>query len=872
MKKFLAICLTLAMLLGCMTFISVSAAEGVIMINNCDAYDGGQNDYMTGDKPTRLVDKEDKTEGEGCWSSVLKGDLAVGSFQRRTIVDPIDASAAKAFCFDLYVDDASKLNGIDIEIELCSTPEADVQEDSAVLKLDLKNGWNNITVPMDAFSAGKCDRTKITWIRLFNQTQVVAAGDGMLCKLDNLRFTTDAAPAAPEGDIVVPGGIIKKSIVVSTADDKAEWESGTIDEENKTEGASSMKYTYSTNIGHAALMPRLNLNKAGKAVDVTGANTFTFDIYVSDAATFNTIPWCLELTSAGIYDKEESAWMGKFKLVDGWNTVRMPMADLTNGLNYANFNYMRLFNTAALTAEKEGFFCLDNLRFEVFEETEAPAVEGVEEHIFRVFSQEGNKNELPYLYKEEANENASLRFTDGQAQVIYKFTVTNRYGVDKVTFIAKTGAQLLLQVSQDDATWTDVYKFEMDKSKGANQGLAAESREYDLTPYVDLAKCADIYVRIADAHPAFEEGDLDPNGNPGSVGAVHGWGGAVHTGADTGLIVEYTPLPAEELDAIEAASDENSVAVFGFNTKFGGMTIDKENKRAGSACANFDVHLGGVHQKKFDTPIDASGMDTLTFDLYVSDLALFDMFAGEGMNSGLELTSSGDADYQEVSWKLAGIRDRNIGDEIVVGWNHIILPLETADVNPGGDENNDRYGDFDISRIDFIRFFMVNEATDAGITLKIDNMRLDNSGIARAEAKAAADKAAADKVVERINKIGEVTLDSIRAIEKAEGEYAELTAEQQALVSNYDVLTAARAKYDELKAAEDNKPSGDENKPSDETTGEDEKPADENKPTDEKPVDEEGGSNVVIIIVVVAVVVVAAVVVVIILAKKKNKK
>jgi hypothetical protein len=269
-------------------------------------------------------------------------------------------------------------------------------------------------------------------------------------------------------------------------------------------------------------------------------------------------------------------------------------------------------------------------------------------------------------------------------------------------------------------------------------------------------------------------------------------------------------------------------------------------------------------------------MDTLTFDLYVSDLALFDMFAAEGMNSGLELTSSGDADYQEVSWKLAGIRDKNIGDEIVVGWNHIILPLETADVNPGGDENNARYGDFDISRIDFIRFFMVNEATDAGITLKIDNMRLDNSGIARAEAKAAADKAAADKVVERINKIGEVTLNSIRAIEKAEEEYAELTAEQQALVSNYDVLTAARAKYDELKAAEDNKPADGEDKPVDgedkPVDGED-KPIDgEDKPGDEKPADEEGGSNVVIIIVVVAVVVVAAVVVVIILAKKKNKK
>ena len=664
-----------------------------------------------------------------------------------------------------------------------------------------------------------------------------------------------------------------KVVVITNADDDTVFPGGELDTEVKAEGAGSRKFT--ADAGEKGVAAAFHIEMKPEATDITGTNFLVFELYISNAAAITGKQTFLELTSGGEADKEESA-MQFFPsgLVDGWNTVVIPVADFTEEtggkLDPTRLNYIRWFNNASINVPENFQMNLDNIRFM----DKAPAVEGgeeagnVEEHIFRVFE----ASEEAYFVRSSAGKNDNQRFSDHNGETVYKFTVANRWGVSKVTFTAMVNAQLLLQVSQDDATWTDVYKWELPAGTPANKGLDKQPMTFDLTEFVDLEACADIYIRFADSHPVYVEGDVDPDGNPGSVGAGHGWGGSIHKGFDTTLAVEYTPLPAEELDAIEAASDENSVAVFGFNTKFGGMTIDKENKRAGSACANFDVHLGGVHQKKFDTPIDASGMDTLTFDLYVSDLALFDMFAGEGMNSGLELTSSGDADYQEVSWKLAGIRDRNIGDEIVVGWNHIILPLETADVNPGGDENNDRYGDFDISRIDFIRFFMVNEATDAGITLKIDNMRLDNSGIARAEAKAAADKAAADKVVERINKIGEVTLDSIRAIEKAEGEYAELTAEQQALVSNYDVLTAARAKYDELKAAEDNKPSGDENKPSDETTGEDEKPADENKPTDEKPVDEEGGSNVVIIIVVVAVVVVAAVVVVIILAKKKNKK
>lgn len=57
--------------------------------------------------------------------------------------------------------------------------------------------------------------------------------------------------------------------------------------------------------------------------------------------------------------------------------------------------------------------------------------------------------------------------------------------------------------------------------------------------------------------------------------------------------------------------------------------------------------------------------------------------------------------------------------------------------------------------------------------------------------KAAADKAAADAVAEKITAIGTVTKDSKAAIEAARVAYDALTAEQKALVANYNVLTAA---------------------------------------------------------------------------------
>ena len=65
------------------------------------------------------------------------------------------------------------------------------------------------------------------------------------------------------------------------------------------------------------------------------------------------------------------------------------------------------------------------------------------------------------------------------------------------------------------------------------------------------------------------------------------------------------------------------------------------------------------------------------------------------------------------------------------------------------------------------------------------------------------DNATADKVIAAINEIGEVTLESESKIVAAEALYAELSDDQKTLVTNYETLTAARAKYDALKADKD---------------------------------------------------------------------
>jgi hypothetical protein len=77
--------------------------------------------------------------------------------------------------------------------------------------------------------------------------------------------------------------------------------------------------------------------------------------------------------------------------------------------------------------------------------------------------------------------------------------------------------------------------------------------------------------------------------------------------------------------------------------------------------------------------------------------------------------------------------------------------------------------------------------------------------------KAVADKAAADAVDEKIAAIGTVTLDSKNVIESARAAYDALTAEQKALVTNYETLIAAEKALADLTqpATPDNPKTGD---------------------------------------------------------------
>lgn len=280
--------------------------------------------------------------------------------------------------------------------------------------------------------------------------------------------------------------------------------------------------------------------------------------------------------------------------------------------------------------------------------------------------------------------------------------------------------------------------------------------------------------------------------------------------------------------------DFNSVQVFDCDTKPNGsnsLTVDKAEKTEGEASLTFNTGSGVVNEMKLSSAVDCTDMDTLEFDLYVSNVSLFDLFGVVGkMDNGFEICSSGKNDNQEISWTLEGIRNNHRGEALKEGWNHIILPLNTGKADAGTDAQVQ--GPFDPSNVNYLRFYMVGEVLAYDITVKIDNICLtDWNAVTTAVQK---EELAMKKANEFIA--------AVETVEVTAENYTTIKADVEALRKQYNKLNdiakdyVTKAALDKLVEAETKIADFEANPPSDE-------PLDEQSPVDGQPPVEEPKSG-----------------------------
>ena len=298
------------------------------------------------------------------------------------------------------------------------------------------------------------------------------------------------------------------------------------------------------------------------------------------------------------------------------------------------------------------------------------------------------------------------RYADQTRYFIYKYDVKNIHQVESITFKAKAEAQMMLQVSVDKENWITI-DLSAHGVKNVGDRLSTSVYKFDITAIAEKLDDAHktIYVKISDNK------------------TDDGWGGCLVTDTPVVLDIEYTPLTDAQKDELEATVTEHSIPLWGANKTWGDIYVtDNENQVAGSGCIS--ANLKGVQgtnapSKKFEA-IDASGMDTFEFNLYLSDLAIVDHLKNNIGSGSVELCSGGTCDQAEKAVHLHQIFTDFVVGELTVGWNQIAIPLNKMASTPGNS------GEFQITGINYIRIFWSNmtNPTDQDWIIKFDNFRM----------------------------------------------------------------------------------------------------------------------------------------------------
>ncbi len=306
------------------------------------------------------VDYNNYKQGIGAAMTEAKGSGDVLTVIDSTYTRPKDLSAyAKRsdtwIRFWLYLENASAFNRtIDAYFEMGSGGAWDSQISRFNLASldDLKDGWNEILIPMGAMkdhtdpAVGGCDWSRVNYIRAYLFSSVPDGGEvRQVMGMDGLFIGSASEFKLPEKKAV---------LLVEPYDDPhrftintEEFKEGTGAAMVKTEGAGNVLTAIETAYSYTK-----ELSEFAAASD----GCVAFWLYLKDASYFNReLDGFLEFSSGGFWGAEVARYdVTKLDLKDGWNRVILPLSAFDRSpdpnmaeCDWTRVNYIRfyLFNT-----------------------------------------------------------------------------------------------------------------------------------------------------------------------------------------------------------------------------------------------------------------------------------------------------------------------------------------------------------------------------------------------------------------------------------------------------------------------------------------------------------------------------------------------
>ena len=685
--------------------------------------------------------------------------------------EAIDISNMEFLEFDVYVSDIAAIADVEFSFELTSGGTADKEESARKFKgkdTGWVNGWNHVKWNLKEFSVanGTFDPSRWNYIRWYNDTKLTV-GEYLEVAITNVEFTSYKA-----------------------ADDESVKEDKYIfdmfsDEEKKY------------------LDPDFQGNNANN--EVRFADGSGYFIYKYELKSFRGVQ---SISFEGNLGGQLHLWAS----VDGKNWVEIEKHEVRFDAKYMNIDLSVMAEAVAETATlyikigdavtkdgNGGQIRKGQVHLTVVYDANAdqkpiekpPVTTEHEKYEFTI----GTEEEGKYLLNEGNSvlktPDHDRRYADQTRYFIYKFDVKNVNQIETIIFKAKAEAQMKLEVSVDKENWINIDLSEYGV-KNVGDKISTQVCKFDITAIAEKLDDAHktIYVKISDNK------------------TDDGYGGCLVTDTPVVLDIEYTPLTPEQKDELEATVTEHSIPLWGANKTWGGKwTTDEENQLTGSGCIS--INLKGVTgteapSKKFEA-VDATGMDTLEFDIYISDLKVLEHLKNNTSSGSIELCSGGSCDQGEKAIGIPSLVDYLEKNNVQVGWNHCAFEVGKL---PGTDGN---YGPFTVANIDYIRFFWT-DMTDCGedLIMKLDNFRMTDRAaqqeiIHQQFVEATLEKYAG--LIKNINALkpiaeggiaDEATFKSVKAQYSAAKEaFDNATAEEQEVLSEYkSTLSKTKAKID----------------------------------------------------------------------------
>ena len=290
----------------------------------------------------------------------------------------LDLTGMDTMHFDLYLENFDP--AIKYEFEIRSAGGDDTKERrftqatwaQIVGHNNLKDGWNHVEIPLEAFSAASAtDMSAINYLRIFSQNsaeQTITVDKTTIVAIDNLCFSgtrSDSVDTMNFNTYRWDANVSSKVVNIPKGDDAANMAWQVVASDGTTTTG-------------------LNARSARKTFIYKASETslLSMDIYLEDYENTKSNGYQFEVSSSGAMDTEEMQRSGtmeemfgnyvinadgsKGTLGEGWNHVEIPLADFKNAAscNKSNISWVGIYpNSTPATTGNAYRVAFDNIQF-----------------------------------------------------------------------------------------------------------------------------------------------------------------------------------------------------------------------------------------------------------------------------------------------------------------------------------------------------------------------------------------------------------------------------------------------------------------------------------------------------------------------------